>query len=83
MVYLFNLFIYLFILKWKDIRVERRAQKKISEFTDGILTNNALVIVFPEGGGTPGCRWGNWGLCGDFVAYLCPRGGGNEGPLIY
>ena len=33
--------------------------------------------------GTPGCRWGNWGLCGDFAAYLCPRGRGNEGPLIY
>ena len=33
----------------------------------------ALVIVFPEGGGNPGCRWGNWGLCGDFAAYLCPR----------
>ena len=32
-------------------------------------TTNALVIVFPEGG-TPGCRWGNWGLCGDFSAYL-------------
>ena len=33
--------------------------------------------------GTPGCRWGNWGLCGDFAAYLCPGGRGNEGPLIY
>ena len=44
---------------------------------------NALDIVFPKGGGTPGCRWGNWGLCGDFAAYLCPRCGGNEGPLIY
>ena len=32
--------------------------------------------------GTPGCRWGNWGLCGDFAAYLCPHGGENEGPLI-
>ena len=42
----------------------------------------ALVIVFPEGG-TPGCRWENWGLCGDFAAYLCPCGGGNKGPLIY
>ena len=35
------------------------------------------------GGGTPGCRWGNWGLCMAFAAYLCPCGGGNEGPLIY
>ena len=45
----------------------------------------ALVIVFPAGGGggTLGCRWGNWGLCGDFAAYLCPSGGGNEGPLFY
>ena len=34
-------------------------------------------------GGTPGCRWGIWGLCGDFAAYLCPRGGVDEGPLIY
>ena len=46
---------------------------------------SALVIVFPEvgGGGTPGCRWGNCGLCGDLVACLCPYGGGNERPLIY
>ena len=46
---------------------------------------NALVIAFPEGGGgeTPGRRWGHWGLCGDLEAYLCPYGGGNEGPLLY
>ena len=34
-------------------------------------------------GGTLGCRWGNWGLCRDLEAYLCPYGGGNEGPLLY
>ena len=48
-----------------------------------LKVHNALIIVFPEGGGTPGCRWGNWRLCGDFAEYLCPCGGGNEGPLIY
>ena len=48
-----------------------------------LVSSYALVIVFPEWGGTPGCRWGNWGLCGDSAAYLCLCGGGNEGPLIY
>ena len=41
----------------------------------------------PSGGGGRGrgggCRWRNWGLCGDLVAYLCPLGGGNDGPVIY
>ena len=37
----------------------------------------------PRGGGPPGCRWGNWGLCGDLEAYLCPYAGANEGPLLY
>ena len=41
-----------------------------------------LSLSSPRGG-APGCRWGNWGLCGDFAAYLCPCGGGNERPLIY
>ena len=54
------------------------------DFTFGLLNcvHYALVIVFTEGG-VLGCRWGNWGLCGVFAAYLCLCGGGNEGPLIY
>ena len=56
---------------------------------NGIAKLNVKMVIMHlsssslRGGGTPGCRCGNWGLCGDFAAYLCPRGGGNEGPLIY
>ena len=38
---------------------------------------NALVIGFPEGGGTPGCMWGNWALCGNFATNMNFYGGGN------
>ena len=33
-------------------------------------TLNALVFGFPEGEGTPGCMWGNWGLCGNCAANM-------------
>ena len=61
------------LLKVRNIQPEHR--------TSSLLLMH-LSSSSPRGGGeTPGCRWGNWGLCGDFAAYLCPRGGGNEGPL--
>ena len=40
-----------------------------------------LSLSFPRE--VRGCRWGNWGLCGDFATHLCPCGGGNEGSFLY
>ena len=63
----------------------------LSLYTVGDHSVNALVIVFPElgGGGGGELRAVGWGV-GDLagilqhkLAYLCPRGGGDEGPLIY
>ena len=52
-----------------------------------ISLDNALVIIFNEvgqGGRDPGLSVRELGtLWANFAVYLCPCGGGNEGPLIY
>jgi len=37
---------------------------------------------FPDGG-TPGCKWGNWGLCGNFATNMNNYGGENVGTIRF